>query len=113
MGGTAGFACLASGFAHGGLVVADVENLGVHYARTLKQWHARFERHADEVADMFDEEFVRTWRLYLCGSAAAFTAARLQLFQVLFKRRACRHLAETRAGLYVPGLLRTSELNGD
>ena len=33
---------------------------------------------------MFDEKFVRMWRLYLAGSIAAFTTGTLQLFQVLF-----------------------------
>ena len=33
---------------------------------------------------MFDEKFVRMWRLYLAGSVAAFTTGTLQLFQVVF-----------------------------
>ena len=35
---------------------------------------------------MFDERFVRTWRLYLAGSVAAFRTGTLQLFQVIFAR---------------------------
>jgi cyclopropane-fatty-acyl-phospholipid synthase len=64
--------------------VLDVENLRLHYAETLRHWLARFEAVAGTVAAMFDEAFVRAWRLYLAGSAAAFTAGTLQLFQVLF-----------------------------
>ncbi len=45
---------------------------------------------------MFDEDFVRAWRLYLCGSIAAFTNGQLQLFQVLFRRPDCRSLPLTR-----------------
>ena len=35
---------------------------------------------------MFDETFVRAWRLYLAGSQAAFTTGSMQLFQVVFAR---------------------------
>jgi cyclopropane-fatty-acyl-phospholipid synthase len=66
--------------------VLDVENLRLHYARTLRHWLERFERSADRVTSMFDERFVRAWRLYLASSQAAFTAGSLQLFQVVFAR---------------------------
>ena len=35
---------------------------------------------------MFDEPFMRAWRLYLAGSEASFTTGSMQLFQVLFAR---------------------------
>jgi cyclopropane-fatty-acyl-phospholipid synthase len=69
-----------------GFSIADVENLRPHYAQTLRHWLERFEANADRIRDMFDEQFVRAWRLYLCGSVAAFTEGQLQLFQVLFRR---------------------------
>jgi cyclopropane-fatty-acyl-phospholipid synthase len=68
------------------LSVIDVENLRLHYAVTLQHWCARFETAADAVATMFDEAFVRAWRLYLAGSQAAFTTGAMQLFQVVFAR---------------------------
>ena len=37
---------------------------------------------------MFDEAFVRAWRLYLAGSQAAFVTGSMQLFQVVFARGA-------------------------
>lgn len=66
------------------LTVLDIENLRLHYARTLEHWLERFEKSADAVAEMFDERFVRTWRMYLAGSIVAFQTASLQLFQVVF-----------------------------
>lgn len=66
------------------LSVLDVENIRLHYARTLRHWMDLYEGASDKVADMFDEKFVRMWRLYLAGSIAAFTTGTLQLFQVLF-----------------------------
>jgi cyclopropane-fatty-acyl-phospholipid synthase len=81
------------------LSVVDVENLRLHYALTLRHWRERFERTAGEVADMFDEQFVRAWRLYLAGSEVGFTTGYLQLFQLTFAR-AGAEVAWTRADLY-------------
>lgn len=80
--------------------VLDVENLRQHYARTLEHWLARYEQHVDEVRAMFDEPFVRAWRLYLSGSIAAFHSGALQVFQVLFNRTGAGDVAWTRAALY-------------
>jgi cyclopropane-fatty-acyl-phospholipid synthase len=80
-----------------GLSVLDVENLRLHYAKTLEHWSTRFERHADRIAAMFDDTFVRAWRLYLAGSQAAFSTGSMQLFQVLFARGGSNQIAWTRA----------------
>ena len=45
---------------------------------------------------MFDEAFVRAWRLYLAGSQAAFTTGSMQLFQVVFARGASNAIPWTR-----------------
>ena len=78
------------------LSVLDVENLRLHYARTLDHWRSRFETSAGQVSMMFDDAFVRAWRLYLAGSQAAFTTGSMQLFQVLFARGASNAVAWTR-----------------
>ncbi|MDY6978947.1 MAG: cyclopropane-fatty-acyl-phospholipid synthase family protein [Pseudomonadota bacterium] len=80
--------------------VQDVENLRLHYARTLEHWLARYEENVETVREMFDEEFVRAWRLYLCGSIAAFTSGELQLFQVVFTRAQHNQLPWSRTYLY-------------
>jgi cyclopropane-fatty-acyl-phospholipid synthase len=82
------------------LSVLDVENLRLHYASTLQHWRERFERNVEQVAAMFDPTFVRSWRLYLAGSEAAFAAGWLQLFQVVFARGRENQLPWTRAELY-------------
>jgi len=69
-----------------GFSVLDVENLRLHYEKTLAHWLHRFNDAADIVARMFDETFVRAWRLYLAGSQVAFRTGSMQLFQVLFNR---------------------------
>jgi cyclopropane-fatty-acyl-phospholipid synthase len=66
--------------------VLDVENLRLHYAKTCEHWLNRFEINQDRIREMFDEFFVRAWRLYLSGCIANFSLGNLQLFQVLFSR---------------------------
>lgn len=82
--------------------VIDVENLRLHYALTLEHWLRRFERASGRVGAMYDERFVRAWRLYLAGSLGAFNTGELQLFQVLFARGASNDVPWTRAHLYDP-----------
>jgi cyclopropane-fatty-acyl-phospholipid synthase len=67
-----------------GFSVLDVENLRLHYAKTLEHWGMRFRRSAPQVGGMFDDAFVRAWDLYLAGSQASFSTGSLQLFQVVF-----------------------------
>jgi cyclopropane-fatty-acyl-phospholipid synthase len=81
-----------------GFSVLDVENLRLHYARTLEHWRQRFEDASDQVQEMFDEPFVRAWRLYLAGSQVAFTTGYMQLFQVVFARGSSNRIPWTRGG---------------
>ena len=83
--------------------ILDVENLRLHYARTLEHWLERFEQHLDQVRGMYDECFVRAWRLYLSGSIANFTTGNLQLYQVLFSRQQNNDVPLTRDYLYRVG----------
>ncbi len=80
--------------------VTDVENLRRHYERTAAEWLARFEQHVDSVRAMFDERFVRAWRLYLAGTTVAFRLSLLQLFQVVFYRDGFNGGPWTRAAVY-------------
>jgi cyclopropane-fatty-acyl-phospholipid synthase len=80
--------------------VLDVENLRLHYALTLEHWLRRFDDARERVREMYDERFVRAWRLYLCGAQAAFRAGEMQLFQVLFARGRSNRVPWTRAYQY-------------
>ena len=83
--------------------IQDVENLRLHYARTLSHWRERFEQAVDRVTDRYGEPFARAWKLYLAGSEAAFLSGSMQLFQVLFARPSSPEIPWTRAGLYSSG----------
>jgi cyclopropane-fatty-acyl-phospholipid synthase len=82
------------------LSILDVENIRLHYARTLRHWMELYDGAADRVAEMFDEKFVRMWRLYLAGSIAGFTTGTLQLFQVLFAPGVNNNVPWTRDYIY-------------
>jgi cyclopropane-fatty-acyl-phospholipid synthase len=82
------------------LSVLDVENIRLHYAKTLEAWLQRYEENVEAVGSMFDDAFVRAWRLYLTGSIAAFEYGNLQLFQVLFARSAVNDIPWSRAHVY-------------
>lgn len=83
-----------------GYSILDVENLRLHYAKTLEHWLERFEKSREKAGTMFDQKFIRAWRLYLAGSIAAFAAGDLQLFQVVFAHPHNNDLPWTRAHVY-------------
>lgn len=87
-------------FERHGLAMLDVEDLRLHYAATLAQWQQRFEAQADRVSAMFDEHFVRLWRMYLATARAGFLSGDLQLFQITFGRARCNETPMTRRALY-------------
>jgi cyclopropane-fatty-acyl-phospholipid synthase len=80
--------------------ILDVENLRLHYARTLAHWLGRFESVVDRVRARFGEQFVRMWRLYLAISQASFSAGNHQLFQVVFAPWTNNDVPWSRAHLY-------------
>ncbi len=78
----------------------DVENLRLHYVKTLEAWLQRFEARQEQIVAEHGAKFYRAWRLYLCGSLAAFRVGDLQLFQVVFSRPQCDRFPLTRQSLY-------------
>lgn len=82
------------------LSVLDVENLRMHYAATLTEWLRRFDSSLDTIRRTHDEYFIRAWRLYLAGCAAAFKSGSIQLFQVLVAPPRNNGLALTRQHIY-------------
>jgi cyclopropane-fatty-acyl-phospholipid synthase len=83
--------------------VLDVENLRLHYARTLEEWGARHEAALETVSKKYGSRFARAWHLYLAGSQVSFTSGSLQLFQVSFARERDNSIPWTRAALYDAG----------
>jgi cyclopropane-fatty-acyl-phospholipid synthase len=50
-----------------------LEDIGPHYAKTLRHWNQRFFARIQEVRDQgYSEEFIRMWEFYLCYCESAF-----------------------------------------
>lgn len=65
------------------LRVESVADYTPHYARTLREWSARFEAGIDRVRALgFDERFVRLWRWYFCYCEAGFLERTCGLVQM-------------------------------
>ena len=64
----------------------DVENLRLHYNRTLLCWEKNYREHYDEVKEMFGERFARMWDLSRASCAATFHNGVIDLHQVLFSK---------------------------
>lgn len=72
---------------HTSLVVADVRDIGPHYALTLKTWRERFLANWERIAALgFDETFRRTWEYYFSLCEAAFTQRHIRDLQIVLDR---------------------------
>lgn len=80
--------------------VQDVESLRRHYVKTLLHWYNNFEKYLPEIEKMFDERFIRMWRMYLCACAASFNNGVIDLHQILFVKGVNNKLPLTRDYMY-------------
>jgi cyclopropane-fatty-acyl-phospholipid synthase len=90
-----------------GFEVRDVESLREHYTLTLRQWARRLELHRTDALKIVEEPIYRIWQLFLHGSAHAFAAGLLNVYQsLLVKPDTGRSgLPLTRADWYQPAAL--------
>lgn len=68
------------------LIATDIETLRLHYALTLRQWHARTVAHEAEITAMMGARFFRMWTFYLAGATAAFESGGMGNYQIQFAR---------------------------
>ena len=64
----------------------DVENLRLHYHKTLLCWAKNFHKHLEDERKMFDERFLRMWNLYLNACAATFHNGIIDIHQILLTK---------------------------
>jgi cyclopropane-fatty-acyl-phospholipid synthase len=69
-----------------GFETRDVESLREHYARTLRAWVARLQRHQERAIALTSERIFRIWRLYMTASAYAFAHGRINVLQTLLAK---------------------------
>jgi len=81
---------------HSSLMVQDVENIGLHYAKTLRQWHDRLLSADGAVATMgFDRSFRRKWQYYFSICEAQFAMQVISDLQIVLSREGQALLAES------------------
>jgi cyclopropane-fatty-acyl-phospholipid synthase len=69
------------------LRIVDLQDIGLHYADTLRRWRANLEGQRGAVEQLgFDERFWRFWMLYLCYCEAAFMERHISDVQLVLAR---------------------------
>ncbi|MFZ4576675.1 MAG: class I SAM-dependent methyltransferase, partial [Phycisphaerales bacterium] len=75
--------------------IAHYASFGEHYARTLREWRARFMDARDRVAALgFDDRFQRMWEFYLAYCEGAFAERHITVGQFVFRKPGDRVGAE-------------------
>jgi cyclopropane-fatty-acyl-phospholipid synthase len=72
---------------HSSFVVEHLDNIGIHYATTLRHWRERFNQQLPYLESLgFDQRFERMWNYYLCYCEAGFSTRSLNTLQLLLTR---------------------------
>jgi len=73
------------------MTLFGLEDIGPHYAATLREWRRNFLARLPEVRALgFDESFVRLWEFYLCYCEGGFEERALGDVQLLLTKPLCR-----------------------
>jgi cyclopropane-fatty-acyl-phospholipid synthase len=68
-----------------------LEDIGAHYAKTLRCWRTRFHQQIGKIRAMgYSETFLRMWEYYYCYCEGAFTERAIGNVQMLLVRPECR-----------------------
>ncbi|MEO8064910.1 MAG: cyclopropane-fatty-acyl-phospholipid synthase family protein [Pseudomonadota bacterium] len=71
--------------------IFHLEDIGPHYARTLRMWRERFFRNLGKVRELgYSDSFVRLWEYYLCYCEGGFMERQLGTVQMLLTKPGCR-----------------------
>lgn len=77
------------------LFVENLENIGPHYAETLRRWRLAFMERLAEVAKLgFDDKFCRMWEYYLAYCEVGFRMRILNTLQLVLTRQMNTSLPE-------------------
>lgn len=69
------------------LMVHEIDEIGPHYAETLRRWRTSFRENIAEVRRLgYDQRFERTWNFYLAFCEAAFRTRALRDVQLTLTR---------------------------
>jgi cyclopropane-fatty-acyl-phospholipid synthase len=81
---------------HSQMRLFHLEDIGPHYATTLRHWRERFHARLDQVRALgYDEAFIRMWEFYLCYCEGGFLERSIGTVQMLLVKPDCRRPALT------------------
>lgn len=73
------------------LKISHLEDIGPHYARTLREWRHNFMGQLDRVRELgYPDSFIRLWEYYLCYCEGGFAERQLGDVQLLLTKPDCR-----------------------
>jgi len=74
------------------LVLAHVEDLGFHYARTLNDWYQRFQANSQNLHKRgYDDSFQRLWHFYFAYCEAGFSERAIGVAQIVMAKPGNKH----------------------
>lgn len=69
-----------------------LEDIGLHYAETLRRWRSEFHERLPEIRALgFDDSFIRMWDYYLAYCEGAFEEGHIGTVQLVLDRGQARH----------------------
>ncbi len=69
----------------------NLEDIGPHYATTLKHWRERFFNRIEEVRSLgYSDQFIRMWEFYLCYCEGGFIERAIGDVHMLLVKPQCR-----------------------
>jgi len=73
------------------LQITGLHDIGLHYARTLRDWRTRFFDNLPEIRQLgYPDEFARMWDYYLCYCESGFLERSISTLQLVFDKPDCR-----------------------
>lgn len=75
------------------LTLEHVSNIGLHYAKTLREWRQRFNAEVGQVRKLgFDDVFLRVWNYYFTYCEAGFVSQTVHCTILVWSRAGCQAL---------------------
>jgi cyclopropane-fatty-acyl-phospholipid synthase len=78
---------LAAAAADSGLTLVQADEMGLHYAETLRRWRGNLFANRDRITALgYDDRFLRLWEFYLCYCEGGFLERAIGTAQLTYAR---------------------------
>jgi cyclopropane-fatty-acyl-phospholipid synthase len=79
--------------------IVELEDIGAHYARTLKLWRERFLQNLGRIRGLgYPEEFLRLWEFYFCYCEGGFRERSIGTVQIVLAKPGFRNPIDETGG---------------